>query len=160
MGLTVKSSYALRALYELALFHKKGIHRVSINELSAKQKIPKDFLEKIFSELREYGIVDSVRGRYGGYALSKDPKNLKLNEVVYILDKPFQSYECVVTGKCETLGSECAVGYVWKKINTILMQELSKITLHDLIEIGEKLELMGGNTVEEKINNANERRSG
>ncbi|AEX86226.1 Rrf2 family transcriptional regulator [Marinitoga sp. 1135] len=158
MGLTVKSSYALRALYELALFHKNGVKRVSINELSAKQKIPKDFLEKIFSELREYKIVDSVRGRYGGYALSRKPEDLKLSEVIYILDRPFQSYECVVTGKCETLGSECAVGYVWKKINTILMSELSKITLADLLKIGEKLELMGGNTVEEKINNADERR--
>ncbi|SHF08159.1 transcriptional regulator, BadM/Rrf2 family [Marinitoga hydrogenitolerans DSM 16785] len=159
MGLTVKSSYALRALYELALFHKNGIERVSINELSTKQKIPKDFLEKIFSELREYGVVDSVRGRYGGYALSKDPKKLKLSEVIYILDKPFQSYECVITGKCETLGSDCAVGYIWKKVNAILMQELSKITLADLIELGEKLELMGGNTVEEKINNIDEWRS-
>ncbi|KLO22695.1 Rrf2 family transcriptional regulator [Marinitoga sp. 1197] len=159
MGLTVKSSYALRALYELAIFHKSGIKRVSINELSSKQKIPKDFLEKIFSELREYGIVDSVRGRYGGYALSKEPQDLKLSEVIYILDKPFQSYECVVTGKCETLGSECAVGYIWKKINTILMQELSKITLADLVNLGEKIELMGGNTVEEKINNVDERGS-
>lgn len=159
MGLTVKSSYALRALYELVLFHKNGVERVSINELSTKQKIPKDFLEKIFSELREYGIVDSVRGRYGGYSLSKDPKKLKLSEIIYILDKPFQSYECVVTGKCETLGSECAVGYIWKKINSILMQELSKITLADLIELGEKLELMGGKTVEKKINNVDERGS-
>ena len=159
MGLTVKSSYALRALYELAILHKNGVERVSINELSSKQKIPKDFLEKIFSELREYGIVDSVRGRYGGYALSKKPENLKLSEIIYILDKPFQSYECVVTGKCETLGSECAVGYIWKKVNTILMQELSKITLAELVKLGEKLELMGGNTVEEKINNANERGS-
>ncbi|GAB6188292.1 Rrf2 family transcriptional regulator [Marinitoga arctica] len=159
MGLTVKSSYALRALYELALFHKNGIERVSISELSTKQKIPKDFLEKIFSELREYGIVDSVRGRYGGYSLSREPENLKLSEVIYILDKPFQSYECVVSGRCETLGSDCAVGYVWKKVNTVLMSELSKITLSDLIEIGEKIKLMGGNTVEEKINNADERRS-
>lgn len=159
MGLTVKSSYALRALYELANFHNNGVKRVSINDLSKKQKIPKDFLEKIFSELREHNIVDSVRGRYGGYALSKDPKELKLSEVIYVLDKPFQSYECVISGKCETLGSDCAVGYVWKMVNTILMKELSKITLADLLEIGKKLELMGGNTVEEKINNANERGS-
>ena len=94
MALTVKSSYALRALFELAVLTKdEGKERVTISELSERQNIPKDFLEKIFSELREAGILKSIRGKYGGYVLAKDPKNLKLSEIVKVLDNPLQSYD-------------------------------------------------------------------
>src|SRR5690606_26983836 len=98
---TVKSSYALRALFELAVLTKdEGKERVTISELSERQNIPKDFLEKIFSELREAGILKSIRGKYGGYVLAKDPKNLKLSEIVKVLDNPLQSYDCI-TGECK-----------------------------------------------------------
>ncbi|SDC04262.1 RrF2 family transcriptional regulator [Geotoga petraea] len=143
MGLTVKSSYAMRALFELALLNKDGVKKVSISELSQRQQIPKDFLEKIFSELRDAGILKSIRGRYGGYVLLKEPKNIRLSEIVNILDKPLQSYECV-SGECN-LEISCAVEFVWKRVHNIMMLELDKMTLQDIMDYGMKLSKLSNN---------------
>jgi Rrf2 family iron-sulfur cluster assembly transcriptional regulator len=138
MSLTVKSSYALRALFELAvLTEDEGKEKVPISELSERQNIPKDFLEKIFIELRDAGIVKSVRGKFGGYALAKNPEDLPLSEVVQVLDKPLQSFDCIV-GEC-SLEIECAVEFVWKRVNNSIMMELSKMTLQDIIDYGRKI---------------------
>lgn len=147
MGLTVKSSYALKALYELAILNEKGIKKVSISELSKKQHIPRDFLEKIFSELRDAGILKSIRGRYGGYALLKSPELLRLNEIVNILDKPFHSYECI-DGDCK-VDVDCAVEFVWKRIYNNMMLELSKMSLSDIIKYGKKMQEESENKNEE-----------
>ena len=152
MSLTVKSSYALRALYELSILNKKGKKKVSIAELSKNQEIPRDFLEKIFSELRDAGILLSIRGRYGGYVLLKKPSELKISEIVNILDKPLQSYKCV-GGKC-SVKVKCAVEFVWKRAYNTMMEELSKITLQDIIDHGEKM-INGGSDIA-KSNNVDE----
>jgi len=137
MGLTVKSSYALKALFELASLNTEGVKKVSIAELSERQHIPKDFLEKIFSELREAGILKSIRGRYGGYVLIKSPESLKISEIVNVLDKPFQSYECI-EGQCK-VDANCAVEFVWKRVHNAMMIELNKMTLADVIKNGKIL---------------------
>jgi Rrf2 family iron-sulfur cluster assembly transcriptional regulator len=138
MSLTVKSGYALRALFELAVLTKEeGRDKVSITELSARQKIPKDFLEKIFIELRDAGIVKSIRGKFGGYYLNKDPKELRLSEIIRVLDKPLQSFDCVI-GECE-IEIECAIEFVWKRVDNAMMLELRKMTLQDVIDNGKKL---------------------
>ena len=135
MALTVKSSYALRALFELAVLTKdEGKERVTISELSERQNIPKDFLEKIFSELREAGILKSIRGKYGGYILANDPKDLRLSEIVQVLDNPLQSYDCI-TGECK-LEINCAVEFVWKRVHNAMILELDKLTLQDIIDYG------------------------
>ncbi|MDN5342387.1 Rrf2 family transcriptional regulator [Oceanotoga sp. DSM 15011] len=141
MALTVKSSYALRALFELALLNKEGIKKVSIAELSKRQQIPRDFLEKIFSELRDAGILKSIRGRYGGYVLLKDPKDLRLSEIVNVLDKPLQSYDCV-SGECR-VEIDCAVEFVWKRVHNVMMLELDKMTLQDIIRYGKEISKLG-----------------
>ncbi|HOO74060.1 MAG TPA: Rrf2 family transcriptional regulator [Tepiditoga sp.] len=148
MGLTVKSSYALRALYELSVMNAEGIKKVSIAELAKRQDIPRDFLEKIFSELREANILKSIRGRYGGYILMKKPKDLRLSEIVNILDKPLQSYECI-SGDC-SFEIQCAVDFVWKRVHNVMMMELDKMTLQDIIDYGNRIAVInGGKTIEQ-----------
>jgi len=79
MALTVKSSYALRALFELAVLTKdEGKDRVTISELSEKQNIPKDFLEKIFSELREGWYIKINKRKIWWIYFSQRPKGFKI----------------------------------------------------------------------------------
>jgi len=146
MGLTVKSSYALRALYELCILNNEGKEKVSITELSRNQNIPRDFLEKIFSELREADILDSLRGRYGGYVLKKKPSEIRLSEIVAVLDKPLQAYDCI-TDSCKR-NVNCAVEFVWKRVYNVMMIELDRITLQDIIDYGTNIEKHGGETSE------------
>ena len=73
-----KTKYGLNALILLA----KEFHRgpVLISELSRKEKIPKKFLEHILLNLKNHGLLKSVRGKGGGYLLAKDPKEIFLGQ--------------------------------------------------------------------------------
>ena len=138
MGLTIKSSYALRALHQLALFEREGKERVSVSEIAEVQDIPKSFLEKIFVELKDANIVEALRGRHGGYRLARSPKDIRLDEIVRVLDKTLLSYECIIKGKCP-MDILCAVEHVWKRVNRVILSELAKITLQDLLDIGDRM---------------------
>ena len=117
-------------------YTEEGVIKVRWLKGSALPVVPEtlDFLEKIFSELREAGILKSIRGKYGGYVLAKDPKNLKLSEIVKVLDNPLQSYDCI-TGEYQ-LEINCAVEFVWKRVHNAMILELDKLTLQDIIDYG------------------------
>ncbi|MDI3523367.1 MULTISPECIES: Rrf2 family transcriptional regulator [unclassified Kosmotoga] len=139
MGFTVKSSYALRALYELALAAESGNPKLSLAKIAERDMIPRDFLEKIFAELRDAGFVKATRGRYGGYVLAKPANEIYLRDVILKLDKPMNSYVCVRENTECDIDPNCTVKYVWFRLYNSMMRELGKMTLADLIEIGEKL---------------------
>ncbi|OAA31772.1 Rrf2 family transcriptional regulator [Kosmotoga arenicorallina S304] len=140
MGFTIKSSYALRALQDLAIASESGRELVSLSEIANKNKIPRDFLEKIFAELREAGFVKSTRGRYGGYTLAKKPEEIKLKAVILKLDRPMNSYMCLQSSdECE-IDSNCAVKYVWLKLYKAMMDELGNMTLKDVVDLSKKIE--------------------
>jgi Rrf2 family iron-sulfur cluster assembly transcriptional regulator len=139
MGFTVKSSYALKALYELAKAENEGVKKLSLVEIANRTKVPADFLEKILGELRQNGIVKSVRGRYGGYGLTKSPETILVKDVILNLDKPLNSFVCIHDSeKCEE-HNECVVKYVWFNLYRAMMDELGKTTIRDLLNIGKEL---------------------
>ena len=71
--LSKRSQYALKALGYLTEKYKEG--PVLISEIAKKKKIPLKFLENILLELKNMGVLDSKKGKGGGYYLRKDPKN-------------------------------------------------------------------------------------
>ncbi|AKI96828.1 RrF2 family transcriptional regulator [Kosmotoga pacifica] len=139
MGFTIKSSYALRALQELASSSEEGTEKLSLSEISRRNNIPRDFLEKIFAELREAGFVKSLRGRYGGYILAKKPEEIKLKDVILKLDSPMNSYMCLKSkDECE-IDPFCAVKYVWLKLYNAMLKELGSMTLKDVVELSKNI---------------------
>ncbi len=140
MGFTLKSSYALRALYELAVAAEKGEDKLSLVEIVNRTPIPRDFLEKIFGELRQAGIVRAIRGRYGGYGLKIPADQISVRDVILKLDNPLNSFECVQeNGKCLRT-EDCTVKYVWFRLYNAMMKELGDMTLADLIGLGRSIE--------------------
>lgn len=107
-----KCKYALRALYGLT--HEYGKGPVLISTLATKQKIPRKFLEVILWELKQRGLVDSKKGKRGGYQLIQPPEAITLGQVIRIIDGPLaplpcasetayrQCDECVDVAKCGT----------------------------------------------------------
>jgi len=91
--LSKKSQYGFQALLFLTEKYKQG--PVLISEIAKKKKIPLKFLENILLELKNEGILDSKKGKGGGYYLVKDPAKIKVASVIRLLNGPIAMLPCV-----------------------------------------------------------------
>jgi Rrf2 family protein len=91
--LSKKCKYAIHALVYLAERYEQG--PVQIQDISAKQHIPKKFLEAILLELRHAKILESKKGKGGGYFLVKNPAEVNLMQVMRLIDGPIALLPCV-----------------------------------------------------------------
>lgn len=91
--LTQRSRYALRALIFLA--RGGSVAPVPISVIAADQKLPRKFLEIILLELKNGGLVDSYRGKLGGYRLTRAPEKISFGEVIRLIEGPLALVPCV-----------------------------------------------------------------
>ena len=92
MVLSQKSQYAVRAVFELAKRHGSG--PVKAAQVADAQYIPVRFLENILGQLRLAGIIESARGKEGGYRLSRAPRDVSVGEVIRLVQGPVSEIEC------------------------------------------------------------------
>lgn len=85
MELSSRVEYGLLALLELSNHRLEG-KPLKVNEIAASQPIPERYLDQILILLRRHGVVQSQRGRKGGYLLAKEPSQITLLEVVTALE--------------------------------------------------------------------------
>src|SRR3954447_13798994 len=92
MNISVKSEYALKAVFDLASQYLAGresgaqMPPVKIADIAKRQRIPQKFLELILAGLKQSGFVDSRRGAEGGYLLARSPDSIKLGEVLWAVE--------------------------------------------------------------------------
>jgi Rrf2 family protein len=91
--LSSKAKYALRASVFLSERHRDQTW-VLTADIADSEAIPKKFLEAILVELRDHGIVDSHRGRYGGYRLAHPPSRIAVGDIIRIIDGPLALTPC------------------------------------------------------------------
>jgi Rrf2 family protein len=91
--LSRKSKYGLKALLTLA--RRQGQGPVLIAELAAADGLPPKFLEAILLELKRRGLVQSKKGKGGGYYLSRPPRSITFGEIIRALDGPLALVPCV-----------------------------------------------------------------
>lgn len=84
-----KSGYAIRALFELAL--RSPSAPINVRSLAKAQDLPVRFLEIILNELKQGGFVLSVRGKSGGYLLSKPAGQITVGQIIRFLEKTSES---------------------------------------------------------------------
>lgn len=84
MNISVKGSYALHAIFDLA--QQTPGEAIKIADIARRQKIPQKFLELILSGLKQGGFVESRRGAEGGYLLSRQPESITVGEVLRYID--------------------------------------------------------------------------
>jgi len=126
MKLTVKLEYACRALAQLAKRFEQG-DVSSIEELANVERIPAKYLAQILSELRNGGLVESKRGKQGGYLLAKAPDQVTLYEVVALIEGDMISENAKSVGD-----SGEAVANAWSEIQKRFEESARGITLADL----------------------------
>lgn len=119
-----KTKYALKAVLFLVEKYASG-EPVLIAEIAEKESIPKKFLEAILLELRKKGLLQSKKGKGGGYLLARHPNQISFGEVFGIFEDPFALLPCLGPmphRRCD----ECRTGNVCGI--RVVMQEIHKVT--------------------------------
>lgn len=131
MKISTKSQYGLRALIALARSEKDFL---SLKEISEKEGIPFNYLEKIIAHLQKQGIVKAKRGKYGGYALPCPPNKIKIKKVIEALEENWITIKCLKKDFVCEKENDCLAKVFWEKLQRSIDQTLNKISLGDLIK--------------------------
>ncbi len=92
IGITSKTTYAVAALYQLGSCEQGKT--LKIKDIASSANIPQKFLEQILLELKKKGLLSSIKGAHGGYKLAKPLENIKLKDIVSILENDTFSDMC------------------------------------------------------------------
>ena len=136
MKFSRSTTYGLRALANLLLAGADNSLRVkSLKIVAGEENISLKFLEKLFSQLKKAGIVNSVRGVNGGYYLEEGVEKVSLLEILEALGENMAVFGCVAgtDGKIKCSHSQnCGAVPVLQKVQGAINQSLEKMTLKDL----------------------------
>jgi Rrf2 family protein len=136
MKLSTKGRYAARAILDLALnFNKKP---VLLKDIAKRQDISVRYLEQIMASLVLGGLVSGIRGKKGGFMLSKHPENIKLREVIALVEGPLFPVLCVVNPSSCGRTAACVTHEIWKQVESAITGVLDSYTLKDMIEMQKK----------------------
>jgi Rrf2 family protein len=130
---SAKSQYGLRAMVCLAMSRGEIF---SLKEVSKREGISFDYLEKIFSKLEKAKLIKAKRGVQGGYFLIKKPAKIKVGKIIRILEGEVALVKCINRQNkflCPH-GGKCLTRNFWKKIQDSLNKTLDSLTLADLIK--------------------------
>src|SRR5208283_4502752 len=132
MKLSTKARYGTRALLDLALHHTD--EATPLKDIAHRQQISLSYLEHLVGPLIDAGLVSSSRGAHGGLKLARPAEEIRLNEVVNLLEGPIEPVDCLLNPeKCGRSGS-CATRDVWGDVGRAMNEVLGKTTLADLAE--------------------------
>jgi len=122
-------------VYLASVFGKKNNIR-SLKEISQKENISFDYLEKIISQLEKKGLVRSKRGIRGGYSLKRSPQKISVGEIINTLESTMFPVKCLAKEKRYNCPRKktCKTVNVWKKVQEVLNSTLNSITLADLLK--------------------------
>jgi Rrf2 family protein len=135
--ITQKMKYALKALIVLADEHAGARHPLRIEEIARRSGTPKRFLEHILLDIRNGGIIASVRGRNGGYVLVRAPQAVPLSELLRLIDGPIAPLACLsrtAYARCEDCVDEaaCRLRTVFAELFWSYLVLIDSLTLADL----------------------------
>jgi len=140
--LSNRCQYGVRALFDVA-FYGRG-RSVRLQEIAARQGIPRPFLEQIFFTLKKAGLVTSTRGPKGGYRLARPASGVSLGEIIRALEGPVQPVPCETMEEdgspCDYL-ERCVTREVWREAGRILSGYFDSVTLEELCRRGEAMGL-------------------
>jgi Rrf2 family protein len=139
--LSKKAQYAFRALTHLVDRYEQG--PVLISEIARKKRIPLKFLENILLELKRSGILESKKGKGGGYFIKNDPAKTTIATVIRVVDGPIAMLPCVSLyfyKKCKNCDElNCGLHGIMENVRDATLNVLEGRTLKDLVSGKEAL---------------------
>lgn len=136
MKLSTRSRYGVRAMFDLAA--QQDTAPVAVRAIAERQGLSDSYLEQLMAPLRRAGLVQSVRGAQGGYALTRRPEEITVLDIVEVLEGPIGPTDCVVESAIEFehcgRPEGCVTRRIWAKVRDRIKDALAEITLADLLQ--------------------------
>ncbi len=136
MKVTAQEEYGLRCMMQMA---SSGPDKpMTVQEIAGREGLSSAYVSKLMSMLRDAGLVDSVRGRSGGYYLARPPSTITISQILASLGgRIFEDHYCDRypgdERECVHLG-DCAIRSLWGTLAVLVDQVLGRTTLSDLLK--------------------------
>ena len=131
MNLTSKSRYALKIMLYLSSHNSKGL--VNRHDISSSEGIPEKYLDQILLKLRRSSLVESIRGRHGGYKIALASDLISVWDIFRAVEDGIYPVECVDEHEQQCANSQtCSTSEPWRFIFAFLQNSLKEMSLSDL----------------------------
>jgi len=139
MHLSKKSEYALRATIHLGIAAEVGRGTVSGADLAEANRLPLKFIERILQELREAGIVETHRGKFGGYSLAKPADQIGIGELIRLMDGRLAPICCASENAYQSCTcpdeDHCGLRMVMIDVRNAIANILDRYTVAQVVEV-------------------------
>lgn len=133
MKLSTRARYSIRLMIYLA-DHSTPNKPVSLKEVARNRGLSVRYLEQLVVPLKNASLIRSSAGKYGGYFLARDPKEIKIGEIIEVVIGPIRLMDCLDTKfTCDFL-EHCTARRMWGLINVRITDVLYDYSLDDLSE--------------------------
>ena len=131
MRLSTKSRYGTRAVLDIALQDEKVVR---LKDIAERQQLSLSYLEHLITPLIIGSILRSNRGREGGISLAKPPEEIKVSEIVQMLEGPTVTVDCVKNPSLCERSESCVTRDLWAEVNQAMDTVLESTTIADLVK--------------------------
>ena len=133
MKLASKGRYAVMALTDIARFNQS--EPISLRDISLRQGISLVYLEQLFLKLKKNNIVKSVRGKKGGYILSRNASDIKISDIFFAVEEKVKTIGCEKhsTKGCNGKSAKCISHNLWDELEDYINNFFQQKSLSDLI---------------------------
>lgn len=141
MGMMLSSAarYGVRALFQIACHRDDG--PVPLRVVAEEQDLSLSYLEQIMCALRKDGLVESVRGRHGGYRLAGPPEEVSVGQVIRALEGPVFVSACAEPDpdfdEC-VRGAFCVSRLLWMRVSEQIQSAFDSVSLGDLVDAAQR----------------------
>ncbi len=133
MKLSSKGRYAVMALADMARFNQND--PISLRDISLRQGISLVYLEQLFLKLKKNNVVNSVRGKKGGYILSRNASDIKISDIFFAVEEKVKTIGCEKHSKkgCNGRSAKCISHNLWDELEVYINNFFQQRSLSDLI---------------------------
>ena len=132
MLISTKGRYALRVMIDLVEHQSEGY--VPLKEIAERQEISEKYLESIIKILVKAKMLDGLRGKGGGYKLTKAPEQYTAGAILRLTEESLAPVACLEDGAAPcTREAECRTLPLWQGLDKVINEYLDSIFLSDLV---------------------------
>jgi len=132
MKLSTKGRYGTRAMIDIALYGDSGCSK--LRDIAERQHLSPKYLDHILSALRKAGLIKNLRGRGGGYSLTRPASRINMQHIIEAVEGSLAPVECVDNPALCNRTATCSTRDVWIKMKRAMQDVLQETSLDNLIE--------------------------